>query len=371
MSNTKKFRSLFPEEVECRVAKVRKNGISVVLYKDARVDMNLLDEYFPNNWEDHFERKGDTLYCTVTLYTENGPRHYSDCGTPSYAEAVKGECSDSFKRACTKAGIGRGLYTAPFIWIPAHVLGATEDTEDAVKEAALKARLKVSDIEFADSRAGEFINAFDIVSEASGELVFSWSNRNRDSMTTVTEELGTLRSLIAQIPQKRVDHLCTNSGVDSKKMEDYLLKNYKVNSLKEIADSKKLYADCKRRLEDEVNSAKAAREAALAAVAEKPAPKPAPAPAAKAAPVDPLNAFIEANNEAAEKETPAKPAVAPEDVLFSCTDEAPDNVLALRGMRIGDLPLNYIKEFARKNARVRVNVAQESLDAIEAVKMAM
>lgn len=359
MSNTKKFRSLFPEEVECRVAKVFKNGISVVIYKDARVDMNLLDEYFPNNWEDSFERKGETLYCTVTLYTDNGPRHYSDCGTPSNAEAAKGECSDSFKRACTKAGIGRGLYTAPFIWIPAHLLGAEVETEDAVKEAARKARLKVSDIEFADSRSGEFISYFEILSEATGEIVFSWSNKSRDSVNTVTEELGTLRSLMAKVP---------------KISEKYLLERYKVNSLKEIADSRKLYADCKTRLEQEIKKAESAKEAALDSVASEPAlsPKPAPVRKPKDPDDDPLNAFIEANNESVEDApAPASPEMSPEDVLFNCSDEAPDNVLALRGMRIGDLPLNYIKEFARKNARIRVTVAQESLDAIEAVKQAM
>ena len=37
----------------------------------------------------------------------------------SYTEKEKGQASDSFKRACFNWGIGRELYTAPFIWIPA------------------------------------------------------------------------------------------------------------------------------------------------------------------------------------------------------------------------------------------------------------
>ncbi|MBO7273338.1 MAG: hypothetical protein J6V22_00635, partial [Clostridia bacterium] len=41
------------------------------------------------------------------------------CGTESNTEAQKGEASDSFKRACFNWGIGRELYTSPFIWIPA------------------------------------------------------------------------------------------------------------------------------------------------------------------------------------------------------------------------------------------------------------
>jgi hypothetical protein len=43
----------------------------------------------------------------------------SDCGVESNTEAQKGEASDSFKRACFNWGIGRELYTSPFIWVPA------------------------------------------------------------------------------------------------------------------------------------------------------------------------------------------------------------------------------------------------------------
>jgi hypothetical protein len=42
-----------------------------------------------------------------------------DVGTKSHAEKEKGEASDSFKRACFSHGIGRELYTAPFIWVSA------------------------------------------------------------------------------------------------------------------------------------------------------------------------------------------------------------------------------------------------------------
>ena len=34
-------------------------------------------------------------------------------------EKEKGAASDSFKRACFNRGIGRELYSAPFIWLPA------------------------------------------------------------------------------------------------------------------------------------------------------------------------------------------------------------------------------------------------------------
>ena len=116
-----KFRDLRADEIECRVQSVKENGLVLLLYKDARVDMNILDETVGTaNWQrEHYECKGN-LFCRVGI-REEGERWVwkSDCGTESNTEAQKGEASDSFKRACFNWGIGRELYTAPFTWIPA------------------------------------------------------------------------------------------------------------------------------------------------------------------------------------------------------------------------------------------------------------
>lgn len=46
-----KFRKLLADEVECRISVVKGNGVSLLLYKDARCDMNILDEVVgPMNW---------------------------------------------------------------------------------------------------------------------------------------------------------------------------------------------------------------------------------------------------------------------------------------------------------------------------------
>ena len=117
-----KFRDLTANEIECRVQSVKPNGLILLLYKDARVDMNILDETVgAENWQrEHYECKGN-LFCRVGIdITENNSWVWkSDCGVESNTEAQKGEASDSFKRACFNWGIGRELYTAPFIWIPA------------------------------------------------------------------------------------------------------------------------------------------------------------------------------------------------------------------------------------------------------------
>lgn len=119
-----KFRDLRADEIECRVQSVKNNGLVLLLYKDARVDMNILDETVgSSNWQrEHYECKGN-LFCRVGIdigtHEGKGERWVwkSDCGTESNTEAQKGEASDSFKRACFNWGIGRELYTAPFTWI--------------------------------------------------------------------------------------------------------------------------------------------------------------------------------------------------------------------------------------------------------------
>lgn len=118
-----KFRLLRADEIELRVGQVSKqdpNNFTVLLYKDARCDMAMLDETVgAENWcRDHKEIKG-VLYCGVGIYnTETGEWAYKwDAGTESQTEKEKGEASDSFKRACVNWGIGRELYTAPRIWL--------------------------------------------------------------------------------------------------------------------------------------------------------------------------------------------------------------------------------------------------------------
>ena len=124
----KKIRELRADEIEVRVGIVKKNGISLLLYKDARCDMNILDETFGiTGWQRKHELINGALFCTVSIKGENGEWiSKQDVGVESYTEAVKGAASDSFKRACFNIGIGRELYTAPFIWIPSDKVSIAE-----------------------------------------------------------------------------------------------------------------------------------------------------------------------------------------------------------------------------------------------------
>lgn len=119
-----KFRTLRADEIECRVGTCNEKGFSLLLYKDARCDQNILDETVGlTNWQrDHKEVKGN-LYCGVSIWDEQKTQWITkwDCGVESNTEKEKGEASDSFKRACFNWGIGRELYTAPFIYVKGNV----------------------------------------------------------------------------------------------------------------------------------------------------------------------------------------------------------------------------------------------------------
>jgi len=120
-----KFRDLKANEINVRIAAIKdtdeKKGVSLLLYKDARCDANILDETVGSeNWECKFYECKGNLFCSLGIRNPENPMEFiykDDCGSESYTEKEKGEASDAFKRAGFKWGIGRELYTAPFIWV--------------------------------------------------------------------------------------------------------------------------------------------------------------------------------------------------------------------------------------------------------------
>lgn len=145
------IRPLRADEIDCRISTINEKGLSLLLYKDARVDQNILDETFGMfGWQRSHQLIGDRLYCTVSIKDPATGEWISkqDVGTESYTEKEKGQASDSFKRACFNFGIGRELYTAPFIWVQAWQYKVTEKNGKFMTYD----RFEVSDIEIADGK---------------------------------------------------------------------------------------------------------------------------------------------------------------------------------------------------------------------------
>ena len=116
----KQIRTLRADEIECRVQQVTEKGCVLLIYKDARVDMRILDETFGiDGWQRTHEVINGNLFCNIEIWSDDKKCWIKkqDVGTESNTEKEKGEASDSFKRAGFNVGIGRELYSSPFIWI--------------------------------------------------------------------------------------------------------------------------------------------------------------------------------------------------------------------------------------------------------------
>ena len=156
---------------------VKANGLSLLLYKDARCDMNILDETVgPYNWQRTHSR--DNANCTVSLWDDEKKQWISkeDTGTESNTEAEKGLASDSFKRACFNWGIGRELYTAPFIWVDASLCN--------LDKGKCYDKFKVSGIKIEDKK----IIYLQIINEKTGSVVFETGKKISGQKSTPKSE---------------------------------------------------------------------------------------------------------------------------------------------------------------------------------------
>lgn len=171
----KKFRLLRADEIDCRISQITEKGLSLLLYKDARCDMNILDETVgPFNWMRIHNR--DNANCVVSIWDEIKGAWVSkeDTGTESNTEAAKGLASDSFKRACVNWGIGRELYSAPFIWIGADKC----DIKDKGQRKACYDKFVVERIAYDQN---ENISGLAIRNATTGKRVFVWTNEGKTS----------------------------------------------------------------------------------------------------------------------------------------------------------------------------------------------
>ena len=239
-----KLRLLRAEEIECRIGIINEKGVSLLLFKDARVDQKILDEVFtPFGWKRSHQVLDGNLYCTVEIWDGEKQQWVAkqDVGTTSYAEKEKGQASDSFKRACFNWGIGRELYTAPFIWIPAELAKLKRKGEKLYSEE----RFHVREISCNQERA---ICLLTIVNEA-GQVVYQWNRRER-----AAEEAGKS----GRLPKGRADASCL-SGLNGGQLSaleqelqrtgvslDCVLGRYGISAVEQMTEA--IYADAMKGL---------------------------------------------------------------------------------------------------------------------------
>ena len=177
-----KFRTLNADEIEVKIKQVKENGIVALLYKTARTDMDILDETVgPENWECNYEEIKNNLYCSISIWCDGRYVTKKDCGIESREDEEgnekKGEASDAFKRAGFKWGIGRALYTSPFIWIPSDKAKIVE-SNNGKKTYKCNDKFSVGKIRYSED--GKRITGLAIWNGTKGEWAYIYNEPNQN-----------------------------------------------------------------------------------------------------------------------------------------------------------------------------------------------
>lgn len=198
------FRLLRADEIEVRVNTVNEKGCSLLLYKDARCDMNILDETVgAMNWMRSHSR--NNANCIIHIWDEKKSQwiYKEDTGTESFTEKEKGLASDSFKRAGVNWGIGRELYTAPFIWVSATNVKIIQKNS----KYTTNDKFTVGSISYDENR--RIIGL--VIQDQNGKTVYTFAAKNA--------------------PEQK--HYCTVCGAEVNAVE----RNGKVTTAKEVYDA--------------------------------------------------------------------------------------------------------------------------------------
>ena len=192
-----KFRPLHPAEILLKPSIItttdgqgnKKSLTEFIPYKNARADMCILDECVgPDNWQrDHKDVDG-AFMCGIGIYSDKHKQFIWkwDAGSSNgSADVSKASASDSFKRAGFSWGIGRELYTAPFIWISAEKI----DIHKKADRYVTYDKFKVSSLSYNENRE---IKDISIVNQ-NGKIVYqlkSTSEKNtNEHIDGINQEL--------------------------------------------------------------------------------------------------------------------------------------------------------------------------------------
>lgn len=147
-TNSIVFRDLRADEIQVRVADRKNDKVNLLIYKDARVDMDILDETVGSfGWSKDVKDVNGVTYCGIALKSPEGLWIWKwAAGGESNFEKEKGTDSDALKRSGFLWGIGRSLYTAPKIWIPDDGSKSWKVSKIAYKDG------KISDLRIVNSK---------------------------------------------------------------------------------------------------------------------------------------------------------------------------------------------------------------------------
>lgn len=236
------FRELKENEIQIRVeqCKADKNNTSAyvvyLLYKDARCDMAILDETVgPMNWKREHSVVNNNLFCKVSIYNKDTKEWVSkeDVGVESYSEKEKGQASDSFKRACVNWGIGRELYTAPFIYIKlsqeqfkVNSKGAVIPTiEPYVSEIGYNKNREIVKLEITDRKTQDVIYTYGMPKKAPKQAKEEPKKEVKKDLPLASEEsCNELKSLVDDATIGKI--LIKNNALNLNELQQDLVNRY-------------------------------------------------------------------------------------------------------------------------------------------------
>jgi len=189
------IRLLRADEIDVRIGGFNKDktGGFLLLYKDARVDMNLLDETFGvTGWQRRHELINGNLFCTISIWDDDKKQWVDkqDVGVESKSAKEKGEASDAFKRAGTNVGIGRELYTPLFIWIN----GLAENDKFKVSEIGYNDKREIDKLKIVNDKG---IQAFKL-----GSFSALMTEQEHKQKPTEEQPKATPTELIKELPKE-------------------------------------------------------------------------------------------------------------------------------------------------------------------------
>lgn len=197
-----KIRTLRANEIEVRVQSISEKGAILLLYKDARCDQKILDETFgPMNWQRKHTR--DNANCIVSIWDVEKQQWIDkeDTGTESNTEKEKGLASDSFKRACFNWGIGRELYSSPFIFVKANDINIIKKGNGI----STYDRFSVVEIDYNEEREISYLT---IKNDKTNKIVYQYGNKpvNQKPITTGTiKQVNVLAKHYADLAKRELD----------------------------------------------------------------------------------------------------------------------------------------------------------------------
>ena len=237
------FRDLLPTEIDLRVGNIVKtdkfDGFTLLLYKDARVDMQLLDEVVGvGNWQREHIILGNDIYCKVSVWNDELKQWISrmDAGSSGTIEEEKSKASDSFKRACVNFGLGRCLYTAPSVLIP---------TSD---ENTPKKKYIVKDIAYKNHEITKLV----IINEKTKKVVYSYGSNEKVAESGENEPknpkstLGSGKGTIRETEKALINAMLESKTIDEcNAFYNWLDKHFGTMSVEMLSDEQGIIV-CKK-----------------------------------------------------------------------------------------------------------------------------